>query len=119
LTLLKAKKVRASDTPFSIMVLNCSSWPGRPSWAVSVQEAAAKVKSSKPASAPASPGMRSGSTKSGVSPVLPMIRAGETLGAGVAALSAALASRTRIWRSGMVTMRASRISFSRSRTRCW
>ena len=39
-TLLKAKMARASETPFSTIVENCSSWPGRASCAVRVQEAA-------------------------------------------------------------------------------
>src|SRR3989442_7350032 len=47
LTLLKANRARASETPFSTTDANCSSWPGRPSCTVSVQEAASKVKSSK------------------------------------------------------------------------
>jgi hypothetical protein len=39
LTLLKAYSVRACDTPRSTMAVNCSSWPGRPSCALSVQVA--------------------------------------------------------------------------------
>jgi hypothetical protein len=46
LTLLKAKTARAAETPFSTMDANCSSWPGRASWTVRVQEAAPNVKSS-------------------------------------------------------------------------
>ena len=39
-TLLNAKIARATETPFSTIVENCSSWPGRASWAVSVHDAA-------------------------------------------------------------------------------
>jgi len=75
LVLLKANAARAIDTPRSTIAANCSSWPGRASCAVIVQAAASAVKSSAGADDFAF-GLRSGSTNSPSSPLLPRRRGG-------------------------------------------
>ena len=116
--LLKANIARASDTPFSTMAANCISWPGRASWEVSVQDAAAKVKSSYFSVAPAAAGIINGRTNSPLSPVLPISRGGLICGAGLAALSAGLARTMRAGRFGRVTRRSRRMISSICAMRC-
>ena len=95
---------RADETPFSMIEANCNSWPGRASCEESVQDAAAKVKSSYSfVASPGLLGMRRGRTNSPISPVLPSSRGGRMFGAGWAALSASLASLMRTGRAGSVT----------------
>ncbi|KAG1434305.1 hypothetical protein G6F55_014564 [Rhizopus delemar] len=97
--------------PRSTIAVNCSSWPGRPSCALSVHAAAPKLKSSYCAPGPAA-GLPSGSTKVPCCPVLLPRGAGRKCGAGLAALSAAEPRRSCIARLGTSTMACSRISGS-------
>ena len=64
------------DTPCSMSEANWSSWPGRASWAVNVQDAASKLKSSNSFIFPEASGTLSGRTNWPISPVLPKSRGG-------------------------------------------
>src|SRR5207237_6791561 len=91
---LNAYSARAWETPCSTIESNCSSCPGRASCAVSVHEAAAKVKSSYfLAVEPGAVGMFNGSTNAPCSPVLPISRGGSMCGAGWVAASASVEMR--------------------------
>ena len=117
--LLNENSTRAVDTPASTMPANCISCPGRASCAVSVHDAASKVKSSLFSVVPSVDGTFSGSTNSPCSPVLPIKRGGRMLGAGDAAVSAADASRMRAGRDGSVTIFSRVMIVSRSFSRDW
>src|SRR5450432_703989 len=80
---LNAYRALACETPSSIILSNCISWPGRTSWAMIVQEAASNVKSSYlSAFSPAAGGIFRGRTKTPRWPVLFKNGGGTICGAG-------------------------------------